>query len=190
MWFTGFVRGIFDPGDTAWVGDSISTPTYGNTPALYAGLTGRGVENWAVSGEGFISSGNQIQTQYDSKIRQHSRVVIEGGINDLLAGSTASETATATIAFVDLIRASGKTVILNNIAPCKAYSGCSSLSSTISTYNSILSSAMSSRPDVIYIDLNTLWNDGSDNCRCCVDGIHPNSTCASDWADQVATQAP
>lgn len=177
-----------------WMGDSISLSSTTNAPAQYASAL-RGVVNWAISGATFVAVGNLL-TEYSLNHLNETRLVIEGGVDDLASDITAATLLPVVLAFVDARLAEGKQVVLNNIGPWAGYSGSSGARQTQTTvYNASLAAALVSRPRVKPIDLQALMGDPGNPgfllpAYNSGDGIHPNATAGAAWAAAVAAVAP
>lgn len=183
---------------TAWVGDSLSTPTYGDAPGRYAVGTARTVNNYAVAGTGFSFNGAEIQSQWTShNYATNTRVVVEGGINDIRNDVTGASLATTVQTFLGTLTADSRTVIFLNLAPFgNSASWTSGRQTQLAAYNSAMSTWCGTHPAVTCVDTYTLLSAGGgspQNLNAAYDsgdGLHWNGTGAQAVADQVKDQAP
>jgi len=198
----GVVKGVVvtstQGSSTAWVGDSLSTVTYGDAPGKYAADATRTVNNYAVGGEGFSFAGPQIQSQWLShNYTTNTRVVVEGGINDIRNDVTGASLATTVQTFLGTLTADSRTVIFLNLAPFgNNASWTSGRQTQLAAYNSAMATWCGTHPAVTCVDTYTLMSAGGgspQNLNAAYDsgdGLHWNSTGAQAVADQVFAQAP
>ncbi len=181
---------------TAWIGDSISTVIYGgDAPGKYATATGRIVHNYAVPGALLSEIRLQWQRRYYAF---DTTVVVEGSVNNIIAGASGATMAAQAESLVEDIQADGFTVVWNNISPFKGYAGWSPAKQTeIDIYNAAFATycGIHASPTLICVDFFTLMEDpgAADYLNPAYDfgdGIHLNSTGGQAWANQVALQRP
>lgn len=180
---------------TGWVGDSISTSTYGTAASVtYAASTKRVVNNWAVDGATVVSG---VINQWNTNATAlNTRMVFEGGVNDIRAGTSAASLAATVQPFLLSVQASGRTVIFNNIAPWKnGPSWDAAKQVQTEAYNDAMATWCSSNPSIICVDFYALMGDPGDGEALnpsynSGDNLHPNTTGLNAWAAQLASVAP
>lgn len=183
---------------TAWVGDSLSTVTYGDAPGKYAADATRTVNNYAVGGEGFVFNGAEIQSQWTShNYATNTRVVVAGGINDIRNDVTGATLATTVQTFIGTLTADSRTVIFINLSPFgNNVSWTSGRQTQLVAYNSAMATWCGTHPAVTCVDMYTVQSAGGgspQNLKAANDsgdGLHWNGTGGQAAADQVFAQAP
>jgi lysophospholipase L1-like esterase len=179
-----------------WIGDSISTPSTTNAPAQY-GSSSRLVANWAVSGASWTTADPNfnIPTQYTTNFKNQTRIVIEGGVNDVRSGFTAAQVLAVVLPFVAARRAEGKSVVINNIGPFKNAGGWSAATQAeADTYNGSIA-AIAAPPFIKVFNLYALLGDPSDPQALnpiydSGDHLHPNAAAGAVWAAALAVLSP
>lgn len=181
---------------TGWVGDSISTVTYGDAPGRYGTGRGRYVDNWAVGGATVTTD---IQGQWNSHATSHHTVMVfEGGVNDIRADVTGAALASTVQAFLSSVESSGRHVVFNNIGPWhNGPSWTSGRQTETVAYNAAMATWCSAHPTVTCVDLYTaLGNAGGGDATALLpaydsgDHLHPSNTGAQAIADAVAAAYP
>jgi len=191
------VTGTAGP-STAWIGDSLSTVVYGDAPGRYALEATRTVNNYAVAGTGYVFNGAEIQAQWIAHdVSTNTRLVAEGGINDIRNDVTGANLSTAVQSFLNGVLAEGKTLIVLNLAPFGANASWTSGRQTqLVAYNSALATWCAAHPAAVCVDTYTLLSAGGgspQNLNAAYDsgdGLHWNGAGAQAVADQVFAQAP
>lgn len=193
---------------TAWIGDSLSantvastssTQVYPRAPERYATLSSRTVDNWAVNGATLLTDVAAQWTTYGSRTNA-SRIVIWGGINDIIIGGVAGHTLwTNFLTFVRARIAESRTVVLVNLTPFKNYSGWSAgLETEKDNFNSDMATYCSSNDGgslVLCIDMAASLAapgdpDTLDSGYSAPDGLHLSQTGATAAGNFVYAGAP
>lgn len=174
------------------MGDSIPGTT--NLAPQYSSSL-RGVQDWAISGAGWIAGGGLIPLEY-ARLTNQTRILVEGGVNDINSDVTAAALSAVVIAFVNARLAEGKQVVLSNISPYQGYGSWTAPRQVqVDAYNAAVAAFALATPAVKFIDINVLFRNPALPLELLPaydsgDHLHPNPTAGAAWAAAIAAVAP
>lgn len=167
--------------DVLSVGDSITQGTTGGSVGFPEGLAYlRGPCHAALNYGWYGGTIAQIQTAYQSAIGKASydSITVEGGVNDIRAGTSAAATWATYKAIVDDALGRGMSVYALTVMPCGGFASCAGKDSIIQAMNaSIAGYAPPAASRYHVVDTYTLLTDGSGNLASAYDSgdhLHPN----------------
>lgn len=164
--------------------------------------------SFAVGGATINSGAGNCTSQYTTSVQGHAyrAVATNCGINNILAGESAAVAWGKMQTLLDQIVADGFHVVVGNLTPCAAYSGCNLVAADakIATFNASEATWCAAHPvTATCIDNNTLLGSGSNLnhytiggaqlgslCQPTSDGLHPNNYCTTKLAAAFAAAAP
>ncbi len=191
---------------TAWLGDSLSANTVASTgsspinpraPEQYASKSGRVVDNWAHNGATLLTNIEGQWTLFGAPSGA-KRIIVWGGINDIIIGQVPGHTLWTTYkVFTDARLAEGNALVLINLTSFGTYSGWTSgLQTEADNFNSDMAAYCGGSPaGVTCIDMQTaLWDPAAHlnllAANAAPDGLHLSQVGATLAGNTVFAGAP
>lgn len=182
--------------EVGWIGDSITQGIAGAEPGPPLALN-RLHQDWRVVNYGVSGDTiSQISTRWTSTVRPraHRVLVIMGGVNDLIAGTSGATIYTTYSAILDAAKADGMKVVVLSILPFGNYSGWGAPKETERLALNASLSAWCSSNGATYINAATTMQGASAALLSASydsgDGLHPNAAGSAVLASLVSAVLP